>query len=98
MVMTCWLVEVWMIGVYRPIRTQGAALRALGRSLADVAGFMHEVELEMGLKAQGGDKRGVERLRLLALRMEHLPQQKVIRDKVRLMGIGIRWILVCNAC
>ena len=56
-------------------RTQTAALRALGTSLADVAAFMHEVELEIGLLSQGTDQRGVDRLRLLAFRMASLPRQ-----------------------
>jgi hypothetical protein len=45
-------------------------LRELGRSLADVAAFMHEVELEQGLSTQRADQRGIERLRALALRMQ----------------------------
>lgn len=57
-----------------PHRTQAAALRALGTSLADIAAFMHEIELEMGMN-QGKDHRGIDKLRRLALRMESLPQQ-----------------------
>jgi hypothetical protein len=56
-------------------RTQGATLRSLGTSLADVAAFMHEVELEMGMVSQGTDQRGVNRLRLLAFRMTSPPRQ-----------------------
>jgi len=54
-------------------RTQAATLRALGMSLADVAAFMQEVELDFGMKtANIADRRGIERLRLLALRMQSL--------------------------
>ncbi|KAF9468997.1 hypothetical protein BDZ94DRAFT_1245127 [Collybia nuda] len=55
-------------------RTQLAPLRALGMSLADIAAFMHEVKLEMGMN-QGKDYHGIEKLRDLALKMESLPQQ-----------------------
>jgi hypothetical protein len=54
-------------------RTQAATLRALGTSLADIAAFMHEIELEMGLLSlRADDRRGIERLRALALLMEKL--------------------------
>ena len=56
-----------------PHRTQAATFGALGTSLADVAAFMHEVELGMGMLSQNEDQRGVHRLRLLALRMTSLP-------------------------
>jgi len=39
-------------------------------SLADVAAFMHEMEVEQGLSTRGVDQRGIERLRLLALKMQ----------------------------
>ncbi|KAF8974635.1 hypothetical protein BDZ97DRAFT_39766 [Flammula alnicola] len=59
-------------------RTQAATLRALGMSLADVAAFMQEVELEfgMGTSQPRKDQRGIERLRLLALRMQILSRQQ----------------------
>lgn len=47
----------------------------LGTSLADMAAFMQEVELQQGLATKGNDRRGIERLRLLALRMQKIPQQ-----------------------
>jgi hypothetical protein len=34
---------------------------------------MHEIELEQGLQTQRRDQRGIERLRLLALRMQNMP-------------------------
>jgi len=44
-------------------------------SLVDMAAFMEEVELEFGLdRGRQEDRRGVEKLRLLALRMQSLPQ------------------------
>ncbi|PPQ83256.1 hypothetical protein CVT25_003995 [Psilocybe cyanescens] len=54
-------------------RTQTATLRALGMTLADIAAFMQEVELNFGL-GQRNDQRGIERMRLLALRMQSLSQ------------------------
>ncbi|KAG6903353.1 hypothetical protein C0995_013106 [Termitomyces sp. Mi166 len=52
-------------------RTQGALFSSLGTSLADVAAFMHEIELEMGmLSSNGKDQRGIDRLRSLAFRMQ----------------------------
>lgn len=66
--------EKW-VDIFVSARTQAATLRALGTSIADVAAFIHQVELEMGLQSHGKDQHGVERMRLLALRMQNLPQQ-----------------------
>ncbi|KAF8219655.1 hypothetical protein L208DRAFT_819926 [Tricholoma matsutake] len=64
-------------------RAQAVTLRALGTSLADVAAFMHEVELEIGMLSQGTDRRGVDRLRLLAFRMAGFPRQnKTTNDPI----------------
>ncbi|KIK65537.1 hypothetical protein GYMLUDRAFT_39008, partial [Collybiopsis luxurians FD-317 M1] len=61
-------------------RTHGDALRALGPSLADVAAFMHEVELWMpevqGSRATINEKSRVEQLRHLAFMLQNLPRQK----------------------
>ncbi|PFH52650.1 hypothetical protein AMATHDRAFT_139726 [Amanita thiersii Skay4041] len=61
------------------MRTQAAALTALGTSLADIAGFMHEMELETGMQSLSKySQRRVDRLRILALRLQNLsssPQQ-----------------------
>ncbi|KAG5732081.1 hypothetical protein E4T56_gene18805 [Termitomyces sp. T112] len=52
-------------------RSQDALISSLGTSLADVAAFMHEAELEMGmLSSNGKDQRGIDRLRSLALQMQ----------------------------
>jgi hypothetical protein len=56
-------------------RLHFSALRELGTSLADIARFMYEVEIQQGLQRQGEDGRGIERLRSLALRMQHLPSK-----------------------
>jgi hypothetical protein len=56
--------------MYAHSREQSVILRELGRSLADVAAFMHEVELEQGFSVQRPDQRGIDRLRTLALRMQ----------------------------
>jgi hypothetical protein len=46
---------------------------------------MHEVELEHGLKTNGQDFRGINRLRLLALKMQEVPgqQQNTVRHLVK---------------
>ena len=50
------------------------ALRALGTSLADIAAFMHEMELQMGIEPLSRDaQRRVDRLRISALRLQNLP-------------------------
>ncbi|KAK7470917.1 hypothetical protein VKT23_002333 [Stygiomarasmius scandens] len=56
-------------------RAQGDALRALGPSLADIASFMHEIELFMPLDTVSGEKNRVEQLRLLAFRFQNLPRK-----------------------
>ncbi|KAF9008744.1 hypothetical protein BDQ17DRAFT_72345 [Cyathus striatus] len=61
--------------------SQNTALWALGSSLADVAAFMHETELTMGLQTQKHDQRGIERLRSLAWKMQNLPQGSQRRVK-----------------
>jgi len=54
-------------------RTQTAALRALGSSIADIAAFMHEVELQTGIEPLSRDaRRRVDRLRSSALRLQNL--------------------------
>ncbi|KAF9221933.1 hypothetical protein BS17DRAFT_784182 [Gyrodon lividus] len=47
-------------------------LPQLGLSLADVAAFMHEVELHQGLPSSAMDNHGVEKLRMLALKLQIL--------------------------
>jgi len=61
-------------------RTQTAALRALGSSLADIAAFMHEMELQMGIELLSSDaQRRVDRLRSSALKLQNptVTQQRV---------------------
>ncbi|THV05481.1 hypothetical protein K435DRAFT_961232 [Dendrothele bispora CBS 962.96] len=60
----------------RLTRAQGDVLRVLGCSLADIASFMHEVELSMPVDMISGEKNRVEQLRLLAFRLENLPGPK----------------------
>ncbi|KAH7930013.1 hypothetical protein BV22DRAFT_972131, partial [Leucogyrophana mollusca] len=47
-----------------------AVLPQLGLSLADIAAFMHEVELYQGLPSTPVNDHGVERLRMLALKLQ----------------------------
>jgi len=48
---------------------QVSHLRELGTSLADVAAFMREIEIQQGYVTQKQDGRGIERLRCLALQL-----------------------------
>ncbi|KAH9936965.1 hypothetical protein B0H21DRAFT_58678 [Amylocystis lapponica] len=50
-----------------------SALRGLGSPLADVAAFMHEVEVQQGYTPRGDDGRGIEKIRQVALKMQSLP-------------------------
>jgi len=45
--------------------------RSLGSSLANIAAFMNELELQLGFPRIGQDPRGIEKLRRLALDLEH---------------------------
>jgi hypothetical protein len=54
--------------IWLPLTSSGQ-MAALGNSLADVAAFMHEMELDQGLSTKGEDQRGIERLRLLGVKM-----------------------------
>lgn len=63
-------------------RTQSAALETLGPSLADIAAFMHEMELRMGLQnSDEKDRWGIHRLRRRAMEVQKLLQKE--GDKVR---------------
>ncbi|KAG6832904.1 hypothetical protein H0H92_004788 [Tricholoma furcatifolium] len=53
----------------RNSRSHGATIASLGTSLADVAAFMHEMELEMGMQSSRNHG-SIERLRYLALQMQ----------------------------
>jgi len=56
------------------IRFYRLPLHTLGTSLADVAAFMQEVELDFGMNSMHGeDRHGIERLRDLARQLQTLP-------------------------
>lgn len=62
-----------LVGESQHSRAQRAALKALGSSLADVAAFMHEMELQIGIQPLSTDaQRRVDRLRIAALRLQNL--------------------------
>ncbi|KAI0282368.1 hypothetical protein BGY98DRAFT_1088188 [Russula aff. rugulosa BPL654] len=68
-------------------------LRQLGTSLADVAAFMQEMELQQGFFTPRYDGKGIERLRFLAMQFEGLGKANatdadVIRDATQ----GQMWI------
>ena len=55
----------------------------VGRSLGTVAGFMHEMELGLGLERKGQDGRGIERIRATAARLGQLDcEAKKAEEKV----------------
>lgn len=63
-----------VIATYSPnYRTHASALKDVGRSLADIAAFMHEVEVRQGYLPSPDDKRGIERARHLAQMLQELP-------------------------
>jgi len=48
----------------------------LGTSLADVAAFMQEIELQQGFFTPKVDGRGIERLRFVAMQFEGMGKTK----------------------
>ncbi|PCH40997.1 hypothetical protein WOLCODRAFT_151036 [Wolfiporia cocos MD-104 SS10] len=64
-------------------RSQFAAVKELGTSLADVAAFMHEVELQQGYSPRKSDGRGIERMRRLAQKLQDLPEPTDVVDQLR---------------
>ncbi len=57
-------------------RIQTSHLRELGTSLADVAAFMQEIELQQGFFTPKVDGRGIERLRFVAMQFEGMGKTK----------------------
>ncbi|KAH9938063.1 uncharacterized protein B0H18DRAFT_965318 [Fomitopsis serialis] len=53
-------------------RTLTSALQAVGRSLGDIAAFMHEMEVRHGYVTSPNDRRGIERMRQLAKELQEL--------------------------
>jgi hypothetical protein len=49
-----------------------SALRDLSPSLADIAAFMHEVELQQGFVTRKNDGRGIERIRQFAYKLQSI--------------------------
>ncbi|KAH9048967.1 hypothetical protein EDB84DRAFT_1454687 [Lactarius hengduanensis] len=63
-------------GLVTSNRIQTSRLRELGTSLADVAAFMQEIELQQGFFSPKVDGRGIERLRFLAMQFERMGKTK----------------------
>jgi len=59
-------------------QNQISRLRELGTSLADVAAFMQEIELQQGFITPRLDGGGIERLRFLAMQFEEMG--RVVKD------------------
>ena len=58
-------------------RTSMATLRDLSPSLADIAAFMHEVELQQGFVSRKNDGRGIERIRQFAYKLQNILMAEV---------------------
>ena len=54
-----------------------ATLRDLSPSLADIAAFMHEVELQQGFVSRKNDGRGIERIRQFAYKLQNILMAEV---------------------
>jgi len=62
------------------IRTHLATLRDLSPTLADIAAFMHEVELQQGFVSRKNDGRGIERIRQFAYKLGSILTSDVEAD------------------
>ncbi|KAJ8086403.1 hypothetical protein PM082_005226 [Marasmius tenuissimus] len=62
-----------LVAEARNSRSHGESLRTLGTSLADIAAFIHEMELRMPLLGKRGDRSRVEQMRQVALKLQNLP-------------------------
>jgi len=62
---------------------QISRLRELGTSLADVAAFMQEMELQQGFFTPRFDGGGIERLRFLAMQFEGMGKIKTVDDELK---------------
>ena len=54
-----------------------STLRDLSPSLADIAAFMHEVELQQGFVTRKNDGRGIERIRQFAYKLQNILMSEV---------------------
>ena len=54
-----------------------STLRDLSPSLADIAAFMHEVELQQGFATRKNDGRGIERIRQFAYKLQNILMSEV---------------------
>jgi hypothetical protein len=69
----------------------------LGTSLADVAAFMQEMELQQGFFTPRFDGKGIERLRFLAMQFEGLGKVNAAdADVSSLVTINERWLIADN--
>ena len=66
-----------------------ATLRDLGPSLADIAAFMHEVEVQQGYVSRKNDGRGIERIRQFAYRLQKMMMTQAEVDNVRNLRVTL---------
>jgi len=57
-------------------RSSLSNLHDLSSALADIAAFMHEVEVQQGFVSRKNDARGIERIRQLAYKLQGIPIER----------------------
>lgn len=65
-----------------------STLRDLSSSLADIAAFMHEVEVQQGFVTRKNDGRGIERIRQMAYKLQGIPADREVRVPHCLVASG----------
>ncbi|KAI0695738.1 hypothetical protein BC835DRAFT_1272959 [Cytidiella melzeri] len=73
-------------------RTGLAHLRDLSASMADIAAFMHEVEVQQGFVSRKNDGRGIERIRQLAYKLQRI----VVDDSDKVCDVRYKQPCLCN--
>ena len=63
-----------------------ATLRDLSPSLADIAAFMHEVEVQQGFVSRKNDGRGIERIRQFAYKLQGILMSEVPQVRVQVFS------------
>ena len=74
-----------LCNLYSPYggRTRLSSLHDLSPSLADIAAFMHEVEVQQGFASRKNDGRGIERIRQFAFKLQNMLTAEAEAENVR---------------
>ena len=73
-----YILHSWSMSHTWCIRASLSTLKDLSSSLADIAAFMHEVEVQQGFVSRKNDGRGIERIRQLAYKLQRLSIDKEV--------------------